>query len=81
MNAVEHIGSGINRMNKACEDYGVKAPIVQVEENWVTLVFLRPTAEKDRTEQATEQDTAQTILDYCEVPRSSKETMKFNKEC
>ena len=63
MNTVEHIGSGINRIRKACKDYGVDSPTMQVEENWVSLVFQRPTAEKEATEhvtvQANMQDTDQ----------------------
>jgi len=77
MNAVEHIGSGINRIHRACKDYGIKAPIVHVEENWVSLIFLRPATKKDLTAQVTAQATEQVILDYCNIPRSSKEIMKY----
>jgi len=85
MNAVEHIGSGINRIHSACKDYGIKAPVVQVEDNWVSLIFSRPATKKDLTGQVTMQDTVQVteqateqaIIDYCNVPRSSKEIMKY----
>jgi len=92
MNAVEHIGSGINRIHSACKDYGIKAPIVQVEENWVTLIFLRPPTKKDwsvqdtmqDTMQATEQDTMQAarekeILSFCQMPKSREEIQNYIK--
>lgn len=59
MNVVEHIGSGIKRIHEACKDYGIKAPAVQAEENWVSVIFRRSVAERDLTEQDTEQDTEQ----------------------
>lgn len=55
MNAVEHIGSGIKRIKKACSDYGVQAPNMKVDENWITIVFQRPSAKTRPTEQVTEQ--------------------------
>jgi len=73
---LEHIGSGINRIHKACEDYGVDAPAMQVEDHWVTVVFFRPMTDKSKPDQVTAQATEQAILDYCRTPRSSKEIMK-----
>ncbi|MCD6584681.1 MAG: putative DNA binding domain-containing protein [Desulfobacteraceae bacterium] len=92
MNAVEHIGSGINRIHRACKDYGIKAPIVQVEGNWVSFIFLRPGSKKDPTIQGTMQGTMQDtmqatmqadrekeILDFCQTPRSRKEIQNHIK--
>ena len=84
MNAVEHIGSGINRIHRACKDYGIKAPIVQVEENWVTLIFLRPATKKEGTMQATMQATVQAtrekeILSFCKTPKSREEIQDYIK--
>ena len=43
MDIVEQVGSGIRRIRQLCHDYGVGTPQVQVEENWVTVVFERNT--------------------------------------
>ena len=80
MNAVEHIGSGIQRIRKACEDYGVQAPILKVEDNWVTVTFLRPAVGRILTDQDTDQDTDQVKL-LMQVLRhrtlSASELMEF----
>ncbi len=44
MDAVEHIGSGIKRIKQICNDYGVAAPEIQVEEDWFTVSFPRVSA-------------------------------------
>ena len=41
MDLVEQIGSGIRRMRQLCRDHGVHAPVLQIEDNWVTIVFNR----------------------------------------
>jgi len=89
MNAVEHIGSGIKRIQQACKDYGIDPPTVQVEDSWIIVVFQRTikkqtVTEQDTmqgtmqgTEQATAQGTEQVILEYCREPKSSKEIMNY----
>ena len=79
MNAVEHIGSGINRIHRACKEYGIKAPIVQVEENWITLIFLRPSTKKESTEQATMQATMQATVQATMQATREKEILSFCK--
>jgi ATP-dependent DNA helicase RecG len=44
MEAVEHIGSGIKRISRICDTYGVAAPKILLEENWFTVSFFRPSA-------------------------------------
>lgn len=87
MNAVEHIGSGINRIHKACKDYGVNSPSMQVEENWVSVVFQRPTAETEATDQVTVQATdpvadqvAEEIDDYDTMQATVQVTMQAARE-
>jgi len=71
MNLVEQIGSGINRIMHLCDDYGVKRPTINVDDNWVTLIFTR----KQVTEQVTEQVTAEIkkIVKACSKEMSRKE--------
>jgi len=74
MNAVEHIGSGINRIHRACKDYGIMTPIVRIEDNWVSFIFPRPATKRDLTGQDTMQVAREKkILDYCKTPRSREE--------
>ena len=75
MNAVDHIGSGIKRIQQACKDYGIDTPTMQVEDNWLTVIFQRPIRKQAVAEQDTVQVTEQVILDYCREPKSSKEIM------
>ena len=42
MGLVEQIGSGIRRIRQLCRDYGVAEPLMDVSENWVTTMFVRP---------------------------------------
>ena len=42
MGLVEQIGSGICRIHRRCEEYGVAEPQIQVTESWVTTTFFRP---------------------------------------
>jgi ATP-dependent DNA helicase RecG len=42
MEVVEHIGSGIRRMRRICQDYGVEEPRFEIDENWFTITFPRP---------------------------------------
>lgn len=42
MNLVEHIGSGIKRIKDLCREYKVKEPLLECNQNWVTVTFLRP---------------------------------------
>lgn len=61
MEAVEHIGSGIKRIRQICENYGIAAPEILVEENWFTVSFSRPNAKVGEliTPQVTPQVTQQ----------------------
>ena len=42
MEVVEHIGSGIRRIRDLCREWGVPAPVIDVSEHWVTVIFRRP---------------------------------------
>ena len=42
MDAVEHIGSGIRRIRDLCREWRVPAPVIDVSEHWVTVIFRRP---------------------------------------
>ena len=44
MSAVEHIGSGIMRIRRVCEEYGVETPELQVSPHWFTVIFRRPSS-------------------------------------
>lgn len=39
--AVEHIGSGIQRIRNLCRDYGVAEPKIEVSEHWFSVIFPR----------------------------------------
>ena len=41
MEAVERIGSGIQRIRDLCREHGVAEPLIEVSENWVTTTFAR----------------------------------------
>ena len=41
MEAVERIGSGIQRIRDLCREHGVAEPVIDVSEHWVTTVFKR----------------------------------------
>ncbi len=47
MDAVEHIGSGIKRIRDICKSYGVAPSEVLVQDNWVTVTFTRPQAQRE----------------------------------
>lgn len=42
MGLVEQIGSGIRRILRVCQEYGVAEPDIDVSESWVTTTFWRP---------------------------------------
>lgn len=44
MNLVENIGSGIKRIRDAVAAYGLKPPIIQAEEDWFSITFMRKAA-------------------------------------
>lgn len=50
MDAVEHIGSGINRIRDLCRDYGVAEPVIEVSGHWFTVAFSRPETGEHTTE-------------------------------
>ena len=41
MDLVENIGSGIKRIRDAISAYGLKPPLIQAEENWFSITFMR----------------------------------------
>ncbi len=45
MKLVEQIGSGVNRIKELCEEADVDIPFFDVSDNWVTVVFNRPSGE------------------------------------
>ena len=62
LDMVEQVGSGIRRIRQLCHDYGVGIPLVQVEDNWVTVIFERNTGSpEDVTTQVTMQVTPQVV--------------------
>ena len=50
MGLVEQVGSGIIRIRGLCREYGVTEPRIEVDDNWVTLVFERKTEMVDLKE-------------------------------
>ena len=42
MDAVEQVGSGVRRIREICKDYGTAEPQFEIDENGITLRFLRP---------------------------------------
>ena len=42
MEAVERIGSGIQRIRDLCREHGVAEPVIDVSDHWVTTTFPRP---------------------------------------
>jgi len=69
MGLVEKVGTGILRMNHATEEYRLERPVIEVDENWFTIIFKRPERERESfegrgktTPQKTTQKTAQKIL-------------------
>ena len=47
MDVVEHIGSGIRRILDRCREHGVRQPMIDVTEHWVTVTFPRPDQDDD----------------------------------
>ena len=47
MDAVENIGSGIKRIRKLCEEYGVDEPKIEVSEYCFTVTFPRPNVQPE----------------------------------
>jgi ATP-dependent DNA helicase RecG len=50
MNLVEKIGSGILRIKNAIEEYKLEEPLIEVNENWFTIIFKRPELQKESFE-------------------------------
>ncbi|HIE27872.1 TPA: winged helix-turn-helix transcriptional regulator [Candidatus Poribacteria bacterium] len=65
MGLAEKVGTGILRMNHAMEEYNLEKPVMEVDENWFTIIFKRPELEKESfegREKSTPQKTTQKIL-------------------
>ena len=73
MNAVEHVGSGIKRIRDICRNYGFEEPRIEVENDWITLSFLRPQLKDGvRVKEVTPQVTLQAPDKY---PTSTRQVL------
>ncbi len=41
MELVEKLGSGIKRIRRLCKETGVEEPIIEIDDNWFTIIFRR----------------------------------------
>jgi ATP-dependent DNA helicase RecG len=76
MHIVENIGSGYKRIHDAVAEYGMKDPIIEVEEHWFTVTFPRPEKMTEKTpgkatEKATEKTTEKILAALRENPQDS----------
>jgi len=53
MGLVEKVGSGIVRMRNGMKEYGLKGPRFDINDNWFTIIFDRPTERWSKTTQKT----------------------------
>jgi ATP-dependent DNA helicase RecG len=59
MELVEKVGSGIVRMVRGMEKYGLKKPRFDINDNWFTIIFDRPVQRLSETTWKTPQKTPQ----------------------
>lgn len=67
MELVEKVGSGIVRMERGMEKYGLKGPRFDINDNWFTIIFDRPVQRLSETIQKTPQKTPRKILTELEA--------------
>ncbi len=67
MDLIEKVGSGILRMRNAMDEYGLKGPRFDVNDNWFTIIYDRPVDMWSKGSQKTAQKTAQKILELIKV--------------
>lgn len=59
MELVEKVGSGIVRMERGMEKYGLKKPRFDINDNWFSIIFDRPVQRLSETTWKTPQKTPQ----------------------
>ena len=67
MELVEKVGSGIVRMERGMEKYGLKKPRFDINDNWFTIIFDRPVQRLSETTWKTPQKTPRKILTELEA--------------
>ena len=70
MNLVEHVGSGIKRIKEALAEDGLPEPVLEVDEHWFSITFVRASLQLEQPTVKMSEKTSEKIL-HLIAPNSS----------
>ncbi len=77
LTSAEHHYTGIPTMRNAMEEYGLREPVFENRRNEFVVIFYNTPVCKIHTETVETSNAADTLLDYCRIPRSRQEIADY----